>query len=54
VTAAREKRRKFALRKIKKAQARAHGSGAGKFMRPRREARIRLANLITPARLVVW
>ncbi len=32
VTAAREKRRKFALRKIKKAQARAHGSGAGKFV----------------------
>ena len=32
VTAAREKRPKFALGKIKKAQARAHGSGAGKFV----------------------
>ena len=32
MTAAREKRRKFALCKIKKAQARAHGSGADKFV----------------------
>ena len=53
MTAARKKRRKFALRKIKKTRARATVAGRINFAHKERGVRNCVANLTTPACLVV-